>query len=109
MTDRGNDIETVSSEKTIYCGDGELVIRAMEEADAQVFTDEELAQGWHTDVSKFLEKLKDRIENPDDIAELFRARAESVDATPKELSLRELSVLVPLVMPNCRMRSMSSL
>lgn len=62
MTDRGNDMGTVSSEKTAYCGDGELVIRAMEEADAQVFTDGELAQGWHTDVSKFLEKLKDRDE-----------------------------------------------
>ncbi len=62
MTDHGNEMETGSPEKTVYCGDGELVIRAMEEADAQVFTDEELAQGWHTEVSKFLEKLKDRDE-----------------------------------------------
>ena len=38
----------------VYYNDNELIIRNMEEADARVFTDEEIAQGWHTDISKSL-------------------------------------------------------
>ena len=42
-----------------YIGD-ELIIRNMEEADARVFTGEEIAQGWHTDISKYLARLQDQ-------------------------------------------------
>jgi hypothetical protein len=40
----------------VYYIDDELIIRNMEEADARVFTDEEIAQGWHTDISKIFGK-----------------------------------------------------
>ena len=46
----------------IYCKDGELLIRDMEAADAQVFYDEYLAQGWHPDLSVYRMRLKDREE-----------------------------------------------
>ena len=45
-----------------YYNDGVLVIRGMEEADARVFTDEETAQGWHADISKYLKRLRDQAE-----------------------------------------------
>ena len=44
----------------VYYNDNELVIRNMEEADARVFTDEEIAQGWHVDISKYLARLQDQ-------------------------------------------------
>ena len=44
----------------VYYNDNELMIRNMEEADARVFTDEEIAQGWHTDISKYLARLQDQ-------------------------------------------------
>jgi GNAT superfamily N-acetyltransferase len=44
----------------IYYRDDELMIRRMEEADARIFTDEENAQGWHTDISRFLTRLQDQ-------------------------------------------------
>ena len=46
----------------IYYHDGALVIRDMEEADARVFTEEEAAQGWHSDISKYLTRLRDQAE-----------------------------------------------
>ena len=46
----------------VYYIDNELMIRNMEEADARIFTDEEIKQGWHTDISKFLTRLKDQSE-----------------------------------------------
>ena len=46
----------------IYYSDDELLIRNMEEADARVFTEEEIAQGWHADISKYLTRLKDQAE-----------------------------------------------
>ena len=46
----------------IYYDNNELVIRNMEEADARVFTDEETAQGWHADISKYLTRLRDQVE-----------------------------------------------
>ena len=46
----------------IYYNDNELMIRNMEEADARIFTDEEVAQGWHTDISKYLVRLQDQAE-----------------------------------------------
>lgn len=44
----------------VYYRDSELLIRNMEEADAKIFTDEENAQGWHTDSSKYLARLRDQ-------------------------------------------------
>ncbi|MDO5099958.1 MAG: GNAT family N-acetyltransferase [Eubacteriales bacterium] len=44
----------------VYYRDNELVIRNLEEMDAQVFTDEEIAQGWDTDISKYLTRLHDQ-------------------------------------------------
>ena len=44
----------------IYYKDMELVIRNMEEADAQIFTDEYTAQGWHPDINGYLSRLKDQ-------------------------------------------------
>ncbi len=46
----------------IYYNDNELVIRNMEEADARIFTDEEIAQGWEADISKYLTRLRDQSE-----------------------------------------------
>ena len=46
----------------VYYKDDELVIRDLEEADAQVFTDEERAQGWNADLSKYLMRLRDQAE-----------------------------------------------
>lgn len=44
----------------IYYKDDKLLIRNMEEADAQIFTDEETAQGWHPDISKYLTRIRDQ-------------------------------------------------
>ena len=46
----------------IYYKDDELIIRNMEEADAQIFTDEYTAQGWHSDIEDYLLRLKDQAE-----------------------------------------------
>ncbi len=46
----------------VYYNDNELMIRNMEEADAQVLTDEEISQGWNTDISKYLSRLRDQSE-----------------------------------------------
>ena len=34
----------------------------LEEADARILTDEEIVQGWHADISKYLTRLKDQSE-----------------------------------------------
>jgi GNAT superfamily N-acetyltransferase len=47
----------------VYYEDDKLIIRDMESADAQVFTDEFTAQGWHPDIAGYLSRLKDRSEN----------------------------------------------
>ena len=44
----------------VYYRDDVLLIRNMEESDAQVFTDEETAQGWHPDISKYRTRLRDQ-------------------------------------------------
>ena len=44
----------------VYYRDNELMIRNMEEADARIFTDKEIAQGWHTDISKYMARLQDQ-------------------------------------------------
>ena len=46
----------------IYYSDDELTIRNMEEADARIFTDEEIAQGWNADISKYLTRVRDQAE-----------------------------------------------
>ena len=46
----------------VYYSDGTIVIRNMEETDAQVFTDEERVQGWHPDISKYLTRIRDQAE-----------------------------------------------
>ncbi len=46
----------------IWYKDEKLVIRNMEDADAQVFTDEETAQGWNADISKYRTRIKDQAE-----------------------------------------------
>ena len=46
----------------IYYNDGELVIRNMEEADAQVFFDEYTAQGWHPEVEYYLMRMREQAE-----------------------------------------------
>ena len=46
----------------IYYSDDRLMIRNMEEDDARIFTEEETAQGWHPDISKYLTRLRDQAE-----------------------------------------------
>ena len=46
----------------IYFQNDELVIRNMEEADAQIFTDAYTAQGWHPDIATYHMRLKDQAE-----------------------------------------------
>ncbi len=46
----------------VYYKDEELVIRNMEEADAQIFTDEYTAQGWHSDVDYYLMRIREQAE-----------------------------------------------
>lgn len=44
----------------IYFQDENVLIRDMVPADAQIITDEEIAQGWHASVEKYEDHLKDR-------------------------------------------------
>ena len=44
----------------VYYKDNDLTIRNMEEADARIFTDEEIAQGWDADITKYLTRLRDQ-------------------------------------------------
>lgn len=46
----------------IYYQDNDLVIRNMEEADAQILTDEYTAQGWHPDVEYYLMRIREQAE-----------------------------------------------
>ncbi|MER1993155.1 MAG: aminoglycoside 6'-N-acetyltransferase [Eubacteriales bacterium] len=46
----------------IYYRDEDLVIRSMEAADAQVFYEEYLAQGWHPDISVYEMRMKHEAE-----------------------------------------------
>ena len=47
----------------VYYEDDKLIIRDMESADAQIFTDEFTAQGWHPDIAGYLSRLQDQSEN----------------------------------------------
>ncbi len=44
----------------IYYSDENIVIRDLQESDAQIITDEEIAQGWHQTIDKYLSRLKDQ-------------------------------------------------
>ncbi len=44
-----------------YKGDN-ITIRDLQEADARIITDEEIAQGWHATIDKYLVRLKDQAE-----------------------------------------------
>ena len=44
----------------IYYDEENLMIRNMILDDAQVFTDEEIAQGWNADISKYKTRLADQ-------------------------------------------------
>ena len=46
----------------IYYQDEDLVIRNMEEADAQVFYDEYTTQGWHSEVEYYLMRIREQAE-----------------------------------------------
>ncbi len=46
----------------IFYEDEDLVIRYMEEADAQVFYDEYTAQGWHSEVDYYLMRIREQAE-----------------------------------------------
>ena len=46
----------------VYYEDEKLIIRSMEEADAQVFTDELTAQGWHPEIAGYMARLNDEAE-----------------------------------------------
>lgn len=46
----------------VYYQKDELLIRGMEESDARIFTEEETAQGWNADISKYLTRLRDQTE-----------------------------------------------
>lgn len=46
----------------IYYKDESITIRDLQEADAQIITDEEIAQGWHATIDKYLVRLKDQAE-----------------------------------------------
>ena len=46
----------------VYYEDEKLIIRDMENEDAQVLTDEFTAQGWHPEIAGYLARLKDRSE-----------------------------------------------
>ena len=44
----------------VYYENKELTIRDMERADARIFTDEFTAQGWHPEISGYMERLNDQ-------------------------------------------------
>lgn len=46
----------------IYYSDENIVIRDLKQADAQIITNGEIAQGWHQSIDKYLMRLKDQAE-----------------------------------------------
>ncbi len=45
----------------IYYSDNDILIRNMVQSDAQIITDEEIAQGWYSTIDKYELRLKDQI------------------------------------------------
>ena len=46
----------------IYYSDGEILIRNMRQTDAQIITDEEIAQGWYASIEKYEMRLQHQSE-----------------------------------------------
>ena len=46
----------------IYYDDKEMLIRDMVQSDADIITEEEIAQGWHQSIEKYKSRLKDQSE-----------------------------------------------
>ncbi len=46
----------------VYYQDNDVLIRDLRESDAQVITDEEIAQGWEASIDKYLLRLRDQAE-----------------------------------------------
>lgn len=46
--------------KQVYYQDDLIVIRDMEQSDAQIITNEEIAQGWNQTIEKYLRRLQDQ-------------------------------------------------
>ena len=44
----------------IYYDDGEVRIRDLQAGDGEIFTAEEIAQGWHQTIDKYLRRLEDQ-------------------------------------------------
>jgi len=54
--------ERLGGKELVYYSDNEIVIRDMQEKDAQIITEEEIAQGWNAVIDKYLMRLKDQAE-----------------------------------------------
>lgn len=46
----------------VYYSDDEMLIRDLRQSDAQIITDEEIAQGWHAEVAKYEMRLQHQAE-----------------------------------------------
>ena len=46
----------------IYSQSGDILIRSMQPSDAQIITDEEIAQGWNQTIDKYEMRLRDQAE-----------------------------------------------
>ena len=46
----------------VYYNENNILIRNMRQSDAQIITDEEIAQGWNSDIKKYENRLKDQSE-----------------------------------------------
>ena len=46
----------------IYYDDGQILVRNMQQRDAQIITEEEIAQGWHADIEKYEMRLQHQTE-----------------------------------------------
>lgn len=46
----------------IVYDDGEILVRAMVQADAQIIADEEIAQGWHASPKKYEARIRDHVQ-----------------------------------------------
>ena len=55
-------VEATNERSRVYYMDDEILIRNMQESDAQVITGEEILQGWVAEVGKYLMRLKDQRE-----------------------------------------------
>lgn len=46
----------------VYYNENNILIRNMRQSDAQIITDEEIAQGWNSDIKKYENRLQDQSE-----------------------------------------------